>query len=167
MRSLAGESTLSRMNGRFGVAALFPVVCGVSLAIAAPAPPKSPARAPAGTYGAATESRQATQAALAELRAGGNAVDAAIVAALVAGVSSPSSSGLGGGGFALVYDAASRTSSVLDFRETAPSGVDVSAFERRPLPDAERGKLVGVPGEAAGLHELSRRFGKRAWRELC
>jgi gamma-glutamyltranspeptidase/glutathione hydrolase len=155
------------MNGRFGVAALGPVVCGVSLAFAAPAPPKSPATPPAASLGAATESRLATQAALAELRAGGTAADAAVVAALVAGVSSPSSSGLGGGGFALVYDAASRTSSVLDFRETAPSGIDVSAFERRPLPDAERGKLVGVPGEAAGLFELSRRFGKRTWRELC
>jgi gamma-glutamyltranspeptidase/glutathione hydrolase len=35
------------------------------------------------------------------------------------------------------------------------------------LPDPERGKLVGVPGEARGLAELHRRFGKRPWAELC
>ncbi len=155
------------MNGRFGVAALWPVVCGVSLAFAAPAPPKSPAKPESGNQGVATESRLATQAALAELRAGGSAADAAVVAALVSGISSPSSSGLGGGGFALVYDAAKRVTTALDFRETAPSAVDVAAFERRPLPDGERGKLVGVPGEAAGLFELNRRFGKRSWRDVC
>ena len=60
----------------------------------------------------------------------------------------------------------SSTTHLVDFREIAPRAIDVAAFERRPFPDAERGKLVGVPGEPAGLHELHRRFGKRAWRDL-
>jgi gamma-glutamyltranspeptidase/glutathione hydrolase len=153
------------MLGRIRVTALFSLLSAASLVLAAPAPSKPPAKA-APTVGVATENRAATQAALAELAAGGNAVDAAIAAALVAGVASPSSSGLGGGGFAVVFMAADRTTSVLDFRETAPASVDVSAFERRPLPSVERGKLVGVPGEAAGLHELSRRYGNRSWRDL-
>ena len=89
-----------------------------------------------------------------------------IAATLVAGVVSPSSSGLGGGGFALYYRASDKSSTVLDFRESAPAKLDLDAFERRPLPDAERGKVVGVPGEVAGLAELHRRFGKRPWREL-
>ncbi|HEX6764195.1 MAG TPA: gamma-glutamyltransferase family protein [Polyangiaceae bacterium] len=165
MRSLSEESTLSRMLGRIRVSALFSLLSAASLVLAAPQPSKPPAKA-APVVGVATENGAATQAALAELAAGGNAVDAAIVAALVAGVASPTSSGLGGGGFAVVRMAEDRSTSVLDFRETAPASVDVSAFERRPLPSVERGKLVGVPGEAAGLHELSRRYGKRSWRNL-
>ena len=143
----------------------FATVSGMSLALAAPAPENRP-KAQARGQGVTSESRAATQAALAELRAGGSAADAAVVGALVAGVASPSSSGLGGGGFAVVYSAADKKASVLDFRETAPKSLDVAAFERRPLPSVERGKLVGVPGEPAGLYELNRRFGKRAWREL-
>lgn len=101
------------------------------------------------------------------LKQGGNAVDAAIAAALAAGVVAPTSSGLGGGGFALVLRPNETEPSVLDFREIAPRNVSVEAIERRPLPFEERGHLVGVPGEPAGLFELSRRFGKRAWASLA
>lgn len=115
---------------------------------------------------AATENDLATREALAQMQAGGSAVDAAITAALVGGVASPTSSGIGGGGFALVWNAAEAKPFVLDFRETAPAAVDVAAFERRPLDASERGKLVGVPGEVAGLFELHRRFGKRSWKDV-
>jgi gamma-glutamyltranspeptidase/glutathione hydrolase len=124
------------------------------------------APAPRARAGAATESRHASEAAVAVLRRGGSAVDAAVTAALVAGVVAPSSSGLGGGGFALVYRASDQSVTVLDFRETAPAVMDTGAFDRRPLPDPERGKLVGVPSEVRGLAELHRRFGKRPWAEL-
>jgi gamma-glutamyltranspeptidase/glutathione hydrolase len=134
-----------------------------ALALGAPAPGRAAARAKAG---AATESALATRTALAELRRGGNAVDAVIAAALAAGVVAPTSSGLGGGGFALVHRASDHSETVLDFRETAPAGLDGAALDQRPVPDAERGKLVGVPGEARGLAELHRRFGKRPWAEL-
>ena len=154
------------MSGRFRALALIPFVACVSLAAAAPAPPKALAKAVPASEGASTENRQATQAAMAVLASGGNAVDAAVTAALVAGVTSPRSSGLGGGGFALVYLAAEHTTKILDFRAVAPRALDVAAFERRPLPEPERGKLVGVPGEPAGLHELHRRFGKKAWRDV-
>ncbi|MFZ5890920.1 MAG: gamma-glutamyltransferase family protein [Myxococcota bacterium] len=114
----------------------------------------------------ATEHPLATRAALELFRQGGNAVDAAIAAALTAGVVAPSSSGLGGGGFALVLRANEKEPSVFDFRECAPRGVSAEALERRPLPFEQRGHLVGVPGEPAGLFELSRRFGKRPWANL-
>lgn len=139
------------------------IVTVLALALTLPATGRAAARAKAG---AATESRLASRTALAELKRGGNAVDAAIAAALAAGVVAPTSSGLGGGGFALVYRASDRSVTVLDFRETAPARVDSDAFDRRPLPEAERGKLVGVPGEPRGLEELHRRFGKRPWAEL-
>lgn len=120
----------------------------------------------AGRNVVSSENRLAAKEALAQMAAGGNAVDAAVTAALVAGVSSPTSSGIGGGGFALVWDAATKQVTLLDFRETAPQAVDVAAFERRPLPWDERGKLIGVPGEVAGLYELHKRFGKRTWKQV-
>ncbi|HEV8547693.1 MAG TPA: gamma-glutamyltransferase [Polyangiaceae bacterium] len=135
----------------------------LGLVLAAPAPGGA---VPGAREGAATESRLATQTALAELKRGGSAVDAVIAAAFVAGVVAPTSSGLGGGGVALVYRASDHSFTALDFRETAPAVLDAEAFERRPLPDAERGKLTGVPGEARGLAWLHARFGKRPWAEL-
>lgn len=93
-------------------------------------------------------------------------MDAAITAALVAGVAVPSSSGMGGGGFALVWSAKDKKVTSLDFREVAPKGIDAAAFERRPFPSAERGRYVGVPGEVAGLAELHQAFGRKPWAEV-
>lgn len=121
---------------------------------------------PAPRRAAASESVQATDAAMAVLRAGGTAADGAIAAALVAGVTAPSSSGAGGGGFVLAWDAEKKAPFVIDFRETAPAQIDAEAFDRRPFPPEERGRLVGVPGEVKGLFELHRRAGKLRWADL-
>ena len=137
----------------------------VALALALLAPVTRAQRA-GGRVAVATENKIATHEALAQMQAGGTAVDAIVTAALVGGVASPTSSGIGGGGFALVWDAAKQKATVLDFREVGPKAIDVAAFERRPLPDGERGKLTGVPGEVAGLFELHRRFGKRPWKDV-
>ena len=69
-----------------------------------------------------TANPHATRAGEAVLARGGSAADAAIAAALVLAVVEPQSSGLGGGGFALTFDAASGTVAALDGRETAPEG---------------------------------------------
>jgi gamma-glutamyltranspeptidase/glutathione hydrolase len=112
----------------------------------------------------ATDHSEATQAAFATLAAGGNAADAAVTAALTLGVVSPVASGLGGGGFAIVYTARDRKVTVLDFREVAPQVIDTGALlaRMRRDPSAPRGASFGVPGEPAGLELLSRRFGKRS-----
>jgi gamma-glutamyltranspeptidase/glutathione hydrolase len=117
-------------------------------------------------YAVATENETVSRTAIGVLEHGGNAVDAAVTACLTAGLASPTSSGMGGGGFALVWNAATHQVSALDFRETAPRGLDVGALERRPLPPAERGKLVGTPGEVVGLYELHEKLGKLPWAQV-
>jgi gamma-glutamyltranspeptidase/glutathione hydrolase len=65
----------------------------------------------------------------------------------------------------MVWNAADKRLTVLDFRETAPAGVDRVAIDVRPKPPrpAGRGRMIGVPGEVAGLAELHRRFGRRSF----
>jgi gamma-glutamyltranspeptidase/glutathione hydrolase len=116
----------------------------------------------------ATDNADATRAALQIMEAGGNAVDAAITAALALGVVSQSSSGIGGGGFALVYTAKDQKITLLDFRETAPQKLDPEALAARDFRNedaAKRGVSVGVPGEPAGLEWLSHRFAKKTLAE--
>lgn len=136
------------------------------LGLLAAAPKVDPAPKHPPRYAVATEDETTTRAALGILRAGGSAMDAAVTAALVAGVAAGSSSGIGGGGFALVFNAKDKKVTALDFRECAPKTLDPSALERRPVPSAERGKTVGVPGEVAGLAELHRAFGRKPWAEV-
>src|SRR4051812_19476447 len=79
--------------------------------------------APAAARGAAivaADNPLAADAGLEVLREGGSAVDAAIATALAVCVVHPSSCGIGGGGFMVVYDRTSRRSFALDYRETAP-----------------------------------------------
>src|SRR6266545_2920684 len=118
-------------------------------------------------FAVATENATATRVGIEALRSGANAVDAAISIALTLGVVQPASSGIGGGGFALVWDAAHRKVTALDFREVAPGSLDPAAIEFRPKGNVPtgRGTMIGVPGEVAGLAELHRRFGHRSFAE--
>jgi gamma-glutamyltranspeptidase/glutathione hydrolase len=115
-------------------------------------------------FAAAADNADASRAAVEVLRAGGNAVDAAIAAALALGVTSPSSSGFGGGGFALVCQPSGGRCTFVDFRETAPAALTPERI--RSAPNASRASQVGglavaVPGEPTGYVELSRRYGRR------
>ncbi|HKQ60561.1 MAG TPA: gamma-glutamyltransferase, partial [Candidatus Polarisedimenticolaceae bacterium] len=81
-----------------------------------------------GSHGiAATPDAYATQAALDTLRAGGNAVDAAVAAAFTLAVTFPIAGNLGGGGF-LLYRPPQGDAQALDFRETAPAALTAAAF---------------------------------------
>lgn len=115
-------------------------------------------------YMAVTANSHATDAAVEMLQLGGNALDAAIAAQWVLNLVEPQSSGIGGGGFLLLWDASSKTVSAWDGRETAPRRA-----EALPAGFAEMlasGKAVGVPGLAAMLDAAHRRRGKLSWEQL-
>ena len=111
----------------------------------------------------AADNERASQVGASVLAAGGNAIDAAAATALALGVVSPLSSGIGGGGFALVYLADEGETYALDFRESAPAALTPEAFvvDGEPEPELSRsgGLAVGVPGEIAGLDVMVERFG--------
>ncbi len=123
----------------------------------------------------ATDNADATRAALDVMARGGNAADGAVAAALALGVVSPSASGIGGGGFALVWSAKDQKATVLDFRETAPAVYRAEMLFPPKKPGeppkdrwawtGPRGASVGVPGEPAGLETLVRRFGRKTLAE--
>ena len=109
------------------------------------------------------DSDLASQAGMEILERGGNAVDAAIATALALSVVDQASSGLGGGGFMVIYRAKDKKSFALDFRETAPAASRRELYMKDGKPVAAAsltGPLaVGVPGEAAGLIEAHKKFG--------
>src|SRR5205085_8419239 len=111
----------------------------------------------------------AAEAGASVMRRGGNAIDAAVAAAFALSVVEPQSSGIGGGGFALVYTARDRQVHVVDFREVAPAAARPDMYlqggqARQDLANA--GPLsVGVPGAVRGYVEILERWGKRPLRE--
>ncbi|UFN46463.1 gamma-glutamyltransferase [Nocardioides okcheonensis] len=111
-----------------------------------------------GTGGAVTTvDPEATAAGLKVLKAGGNAVDAAVAAAATLGVTEPYSAGIGGGGYFVHYDASSGKVRSLDGRETAPRKMPQDAFidpaTGKPYPFTPdlvtSGVSVGTPGTLA------------------
>jgi gamma-glutamyltranspeptidase/glutathione hydrolase len=103
-------------------------------------------------------------AGAAMLDKGGNAVDAVVAAAFVTAVVNPYYSGLGGGGFALTWDAKEKKAAVLDFREVAPAKATREMFIREGKAVSELsldGALsVGVPGAALGYLQLLEKHGR-------
>lgn len=108
----------------------------------------------------------ATEAGLRTMQQGGNAVDAAVAAALMLAVVDGHNSGLGGGCFILARGADGKTIAI-DGRETAPAAAHPKMFIRDGRPDpslSQTGPLaVGVPGAVAAYHQLSRRGGTGRW----
>ena len=114
----------------------------------------------------------ATDAGLEILRAGGNAIDAAVAVQMVLGLVEPQSSGIGGGAFLLHWSSAARRVRSYDGRETAPAAAKPERFldaAGKPLARQaaiESGRSVGVPGAVRMLELAHRRHGRLPWRRL-
>jgi len=106
------------------------------------------------------------------LRQGGSAVDAVIAMQMVLTLVEPQSSGIGGGGFLLHYDASRKTIITYDGRETAPAAATPEMFlqaDGNPLPFAEAsvgGHAVGTPGLVRMLETAHREYGRLPWHRL-
>ena len=103
------------------------------------------------------------------LRAGGNAVDAAVAVGFALTVVHPEAGNIGGGGFMVIRlkDGGVFT---LDYREVAPAAATRNMYmdlRGNPTQLSIVGHLAaGVPGSVAGLAEAHRRFGKLPWRDV-
>ncbi len=119
-----------------------------------------------GTRGVAVSvSPEATQIGLDILRAGGNAVDAAVAMAFALAVTFPAAGNIGGGGFMMIYDPQSAQVYTVEYRETAPAAATYETL--RGVTATSRGhKTVGVPGTVRGLELAHRRFGRLPWADL-
>lgn len=108
----------------------------------------------------------------------GSAVDAAVASVLCIGVVNSHSSGIGGGGFMVVYNGTAVET--IDFREMAPAAATERMYaeftdcapsnggqgDSSLCPSRLGGLAVGVPGELRGLEEAHRRHGRLPWRDV-
>jgi len=101
----------------------------------------------------------ATESGIAMLKQGGNAFDAAAAVALDIGVVEPAGSGIGGGGFFLLYIARENRYVMLDARETSPRQAGHGeVYETQSSIDGPQS--AGVPGLVAGVAHLIKQYGK-------
>ncbi len=111
----------------------------------------------------------ATEVGVSILRAGGNAVDAAVAVGFALAVTHPYAGNIGGGGFMLIRMADGRTS-FIDFREKAPQAASHNMYldaKGEPTSDSVVGwRSAGVPGTVRGLELANKRYGQKPWAEL-
>src|SRR5256885_12627118 len=128
-----------------------------------------------------SQSKNAAEAGVAVLDAGGTAIDAALAAALALAAVEPWNSGLGGIGHAVVHRAGQPRAETVDFGPTAPAGLDPGRFKLTGKvaadlfgwPEVEgdiniHGPLSFViPSAVAGYEEMHRRWGRLPLGELA
>lgn len=128
--------------------------------------PCSASAAPPATGMVVAAQPQAVAAGVQMLKAGGNAFDAAAATALALGVVEPASSGIGGGGFFLLYIAKQHRFLMIDGRETAP--IRAGHGEIYATHSSIDGPVAaGVPGLPAAIDLLVRKYGSRSLRDIA
>ncbi len=124
-----------------------------------------------GRYGMVVSADSTASAAGLEiLQRGGNAIDAAVAVGFTLAVTYPEAGNLGGGGFMVIRFADGR-STMIDFRETAPSlAVRDMFLDAHGDVDAQKTTIgplaAGVPGTVAGLLLASKKYGLRSYEQL-
>ena len=145
-------------------AALFVLTIAVASAVTAlaSAAEQTPVEAKHGLV--VSVSRPASLAGLDVLKAGGNAVDAAVATAFALAVTYPEAGNIGGGGFMLVQVPGEPQPVCIDYRETAPRAATENMYAGVSSRLGHR--IVGVPGTVRGLALAHQRFGKLPWPRL-
>lgn len=122
----------------------------------------------------AAQHRLAAEAGASMLARGGNAVDAAVACAFSLGVVEPWMSGIGGSGYAVIWDAQASKASVIDFQGVLPAAIDRADYPLDPqvpmsimgFPGVVNNRnvhgygAVSIPGALKGLGRAQTRFGQ-------
>ncbi|WP_163582222.1 gamma-glutamyltransferase [Gracilibacillus saliphilus] len=114
----------------------------------------------------------ATQVGADVLKKGGNAMDATIAIQFALNVVEPMMSGIGGGGFMMVYNGETDETTIVNSRERAPAGATPDMFlddNGDPIPFSQRitqGTAVGVPGTLKGLETAHEKWGTLPFQQL-
>ncbi|OYW78996.1 MAG: gamma-glutamyltransferase, partial [Polynucleobacter sp. 32-46-5] len=128
-------------------------------------PPYGGGRAPVLAKNIVASSQPlATQAGIEALQNGGNAVDAALATAITLTVVEPTMNGLGGDGFALVWDG--KKLHGMNASGRAPAAWTPEYFAGKSAMDPIGWNTVTVPGVVSGWISLSRKFGKLPFAQL-
>jgi gamma-glutamyltranspeptidase/glutathione hydrolase len=111
-----------------------------------------------------SQEARATRIGVDVLKAGGNAVDAAVAVGFALAVTLPRAGNIGGGGFMLVHLAARNETIAIDYRETAPAATTRDVFldaqgNADPAKSRDTGLSVGVPGTVAGMALALEKYG--------
>jgi len=153
---------------RNSISAIREVIATLFLYSAVFAAPAQPVRVPHAMVVSVHE--LASRAGVEMMRAGGNAVDAAVATGLALAVVHPAAGNLGGGGFMLIQ-LKNGGSHFIDYREKAPAAATANMYldaRGNLIPDASviGYKSIGVPGSIAGMVYAEKRYGKLGLKDV-
>ncbi len=150
-----------------------PILGAACLALASWSAPSVAQPAAPDTYrsrAVVCQQEDAAKAGSDAMKAGGNAIDAAVATAFALAVTHPAAGNLGGGGFLVAYLADRREVVTVDFREAAPAASTERMYlgpDGKPTPGHRAGpRAAGVPGTVRGLGLAHARWGKAPWADL-
>lgn len=151
---------------RWGTSRVLSAIAALALVGTPPVQAASPTPVGAEHGMVVSAHRLASKAGIDVLKAGGNAVDAAVAVGYALAVTFPEAGNLGGGGFMTIRFHDGRTA-FIDFREKAPGAATATMYQDangNPVPDrSRRGYLAaGIPGSVAGLELARTRFGTKS-----
>lgn len=118
-----------------------------------------------GTHGGVTSSSEyASQIGLDILKAGGNAIDAAVATAFAIGVVEPQYSGIGGAGLMTIYLADEEKCTTLEYLETVPEAITPGWYDSET--DKYTAKNAAIPAQVHGLLTALEKYGTMSAQEV-